>query len=284
MYIVTHKCPMVLNFSGGKDSTALALWALDTPATFPIDSVICFNTGLDWPQVEETQQIIFEKFRKRGVKVFNPDMRDYYKHQFGTCPETMTNKDIYIYYATEIPRKKTTFLTSGVSFDSGYGWPSSRCRWCTAAKRESIRRVLTAEYGKGEYVNVVGFAADELGRIVRGEQTRGNEIYPLEKAHLTERDCLQMCYDHGIRYRGLYDKITRASCYCCPLGRLEQHRLLYHDYPELWAQVLEIQSKMPGRWYCGKATADFLDRRFKLEDEHPDWSARKILQFLRENP
>lgn len=53
MYIVTHKQPMVLNFSGGKDSTALALWALDTPATFPIDSVICFQTGMDWPQVEE---------------------------------------------------------------------------------------------------------------------------------------------------------------------------------------------------------------------------------------
>lgn len=243
MYIITHKQPMVLNFSGGKDSTALALWALDTPATFPIDSVICFQTGMDWPQVEGTQQIIFDRFRKRGIKVFNPCMRDYYKFQFGSCPDSMTNEDVYVYYATEIPRVKPTVLPSGLSFDKGYGWPSSRCRWCTSCKRDCINRTLEQEYGKGNYVNVVGFAADELGRIQKAHETRPNEIHPLEKAHLTERDCLMMCYDHGIRYRGLYDKITRASCYCCPLGRLDQFRLIYNDYPELWRKMLDIQAK-----------------------------------------
>lgn len=280
MQIITHKCPMVLNFSGGKDSTALALWALDTPHTFRIDSVLLYDMGMDFPEIVENQQHIKERFEKRGIPFYTIPLTNWASKIKGS-PFMGTCAEAFEWLLAKAPQKKPLQGYDGVTYETGFGWSTRVRRWCTACKSVDIKEFLDNQYGKNNYVNVIGLAADELGRIRAGEKRKCNAIYPLEKAGLTERDCLMMCYDHGIKYRGLYDHIDRASCWCCPLGTVKQHRYLHNERPELWAELERLASHQPGRYYDHHDTVGQMARRFEIELEHPDWSRYKVCKEVR---
>ena len=59
---------------------------------------------------------------------------------------------------------------------------------------------------------------------------------------MTEADCLAYCKERGYDWGGLYDKMRRVSCWCCPLQSLAELRVLYQDFPDLWEQLK--------RWGC----------------------------------
>lgn len=39
---------------------------------------------------------------------------------------------------------------------------------------------------------------------------------------------------------GLYKERTRLSCWICPLQRVRDLKLLYRDFPELWAELKRL--------------------------------------------
>ena len=41
---------------------------------------------------------------------------------------------------------------------------------------------------------------------------------------ITEAKALQICYDQGFDWGGLYEIYHRASCWCCPLQRIDELR------------------------------------------------------------
>ena len=208
----------------------------------PVDDIVMFDTGWEFPQlVEHVYQV--QEYIGREITVLKPAMSFEY---------TMLAKP----------------LKSG---RVGYSWPSATRRWCTAEKRDSIRR-----YSKkiGAYSEYIGYAADEVkrtgcGNSCAGEEKNGvNRLYPLiYDWDMDEKDCLQYCYDRGFTWGGLYQQFKRVSCFCCPLSRLGELKTLRREHPGLWSKMLEWDSVMPeNRGFHGYKTVHDLDRRFAEED------------------
>ncbi|MGN1050576.1 MAG: 3'-phosphoadenosine 5'-phosphosulfate sulfotransferase (PAPS reductase)/FAD synthetase, partial [Selenomonadaceae bacterium] len=82
----------------------------------------------------------------------------------------------------------------------------------------------------------VGIAYDERERCK-------DKNYPLVEWQITERQALEYCYSKGFNWGGLYEKFTRVSCWCCPLKRISELKQLYLHYPELWAQLKDMDSR-----------------------------------------
>ena len=111
-----------------------------------------------------------------------------------------------------------------------------RIRWCTKLKQQTVERTI----GNKQAVQYIGIAADESHRC--GKNKGKNRIlYPLVDWNITEQDAMQYCKELGFTFGGLYDKRVRVSCWCCPLQRISQLRLLYNEKPKLWKQLEQME-------------------------------------------
>lgn len=153
---------------------------------------------------------------------------------------------------------------------TGYGWPGARVRWCTGhLKTHLIRKEVTRLKEEKNAIHYVGIASDECSRCK-------DDRYPLVEWGMTEAQALQLCYDRGFDFGGLYRIYNRASCWCCPLQRIGELRKLRVHHPELWARLLAMDARALqqfgptplGRFRQGWSVAE-LDERFSREDIPP---------------
>ena len=233
----------VVSCSGGKDSTALVIGMYERGMR--VDEVIGCNEGYWWPEAVDT---FYKVGEITGFKMtmLQPDE----EHQFD-----------YLMFEKEI--------TKGPHAGSkGYDWPSMMNRWCTTfCKARVIDGYLKPLKEKYCVVQYIGIAADESKRTNKfaGIDHQLEKRYPLVEWGMTERDCLQYCYDHGITWNGLYSHFHRMSCWLCPLQSLRDARSLYHFYPDKWEQLKAMDDKSRNKWKITKSVRD-LERRFKRED------------------
>jgi 3'-phosphoadenosine 5'-phosphosulfate sulfotransferase (PAPS reductase)/FAD synthetase len=228
----------IVSFSGGKDSTAMLLLMLEKG--WPIDRIIFVDTTKEFPQmykhIDQVQRL---------------------------CPIPIERVAIdYDYWFSEHIKKKGKHKG-----EKGYGWATSRTRWCTALKREAFAAAAGVKYqARNRIVTPIpediieyhGIASDETKRIRNIPRVR----YPLVEWGLTETDALQYCRSRGLTWGGLYDAgFTRVSCFCCPLKRIEELRILYRKYPELWLKLYEMDQKSPFP-FKANWTVPALARRF----------------------
>ena len=140
-------------------------------------------------------------------------------------------------------------------------------RWCTEKlknqPREQYLRDLREQY---EVIECVGIAADETYRLDRKCNKRPGVRLPIVEWNMTEADCLNYCLDHGYDWGGLYEKMRRVSCWCCPLQSLAELRILYREFPTLWAQ-LKQWDKMTWRPFRADYSVAELEKRFDFEEE-----------------
>ena len=217
----------IVQFSGGKDSTAMLLMMLERG--MPIDDIIFCDTGMEFPEMYKHIDCVEQYIGRKVTKLKPP-------HSF-------------VYYFAEY--EKTRGKNKG---KRGYGWPRMWSRWCTRL----FKIDLTAKYLRNisDYVLYIGIARDEPKRH---EKIPDNVIHPLYDWGVTEAMALQYCYDRGLEWDGLYEKFRRVSCWCCPLQRINELRNLRKYYPDLWAQLLQMD--------------DMVIHHFK-----PDWSVRQLEQ------
>jgi len=133
-------------------------------------------------------------------------------------------------------------------------------RWCTYRKLDILEKYQRNKPG----IYCVGIAYDEQKRV----KTYINKRYPLIEYRITEQDALKYCYSHGFDWDGLYKDFTRVSCFCCPLQRIGELRMLYNKYPDLWNRMLKMEADIPegiGRRFRQKITVSELDDRFRRE-------------------
>ena len=95
---------------------------------------------------------------------------------------------------------------------------------------------MTRLKGQHRLQQYVGIAADEAHRCK-------DLHYPLVDWGITEAQALQLCYDRGFDFGGLYRIYHRASCWCCPFQRIGELRNLRHHHPELWARLLDLDNR-----------------------------------------
>lgn len=146
----------VVNFSGGKDSTAMLLRMIEE--NYPIDIILYFDTGLEFPEMDDHIKKV-EKYIGREIT------------------KIKSEKD-FMYWATEYKMIIKTDKVPGYypgDLVKGKGWPTRKARWCT----QKFKRDLSTDYlrelkKKYEIIMYIGIAVDEPSRIA-------NENYPLVK-------------------------------------------------------------------------------------------------------
>lgn len=238
---------IAVSFSGGKDSTAMLLHMIELGEQ--IDEVITADTGLEFPQMYDHINKVFQVLDAKGIK-----------------HTTLRSEISFEEYLLRRPVESKKWGTH-----TGYGWASMKSRWCTKhLKTELIDRYFRDLRKSHRVVQCIGLASDETKRLDRPNNQRSNHRHPLVEWGWTEKDCLSYCYEQGYDWDGLYEKFTRVSCWCCPLQSIPDLRSLYNNFPDLWEQltVWDDQVKESGNKYLfrEKYGARDLGRRFELEN------------------
>lgn len=239
----------IVNFSGGKDSTAMLLRMIEL--NMPIDKIIYFDCE-NWEFPEMVRHISkVEKYIKRKII------------------RLKLEKNLDWWFFQYMP-KKTKYTNTGKAF------PRMFLRWCTALKRDRLRKFQNQYKPFEDYI---GFAYDEQHRAKPHLHLGKIENYPLIEWKWTEKKCLEYCYDKGFHWEGLYNYFNRVSCWCCPLQKINDLRMLYNYFPHLWQRLLYMQKKS---WntFRTDATVFDLDRRFTEEKKQLKMNFATVLNKL----
>jgi 3'-phosphoadenosine 5'-phosphosulfate sulfotransferase (PAPS reductase)/FAD synthetase len=223
-------------------------------AGMPIDRVITADTGMEFPEMyrqwDRMDQLLYQE---RGIHL------TILRHPKG-----------FEWLMFDEPKEKPKTLATREALSVtpyGNGWPGIRVRWCTGQLKthliqQEVRRI------KGAYnaLHYIGIAADEPKRIK-------NEVYPLVQWGITEAEALQICYNRGFDWNGLYEIYHRCSCWCCPFQRIDELRKLRRHHPELWARLRDMDERAIGQFghtalgrFKDNWTVEQLERRFAAED------------------
>ena len=192
----------VVSLSGGKDSTCMLLLMIERG--MPIDLVITADTGMEFPEMYDHLAEVDEYlYKKRGLHI-----------------TTMRHPKGFEWMMFEEPKQRAYSIAKRKEYGIplyGNGWPGMRVRWCTGQlKSHLINREINRLKGKRKVIQYIGIAADEPKRL----KPVKNKAYPLAEWGITEPQALQICYDYGFDFDGLYRIYRRASCWCCPLQRI----------------------------------------------------------------
>lgn len=229
----------IVNFSGGKDSTAMLIRMLEE--NMQVDEII-------FCKVMATQSI--------GAEL--PEMYEYI-NRIDKYIQCKYNKKI-----TVITQEKSfedyfyTKKTRGKRKGQIYGFPAILSSWCnTRLKVNILKKYLNT---KGNYISYIGIAADEPKRLKR---LKDNECSMLEKWNMTEKDCLEFLKKRNLD-NPLYKNHKRLGCWFCPKQNIKTLEILKNEYPELWEKLLQWQRDSPFPFRINTTVYD-LDKRFTKE-------------------
>ena len=217
----------IVSFSGGKDSTAMLLMMIEKG--IPVDKIIFCDTGMEFPQMYNHIEKV-SKYIDREIVV-------------------LKRKETYQYYLADHIKRNGKV---------GYGHPDFRNRWCT----QLLKKTPFSQYSK-QFNNIVeyhGIAFDEKHRTNKNKENDRDIRYPLVDWEITEKEALQYCYDKGFDWDGLYEKFHRVSCWCCPLSRIGELRVLYNDFPDLWKELQEMDKKSFRKFRSDYSIADLTEK------------------------
>lgn len=241
-----------VSLSGGKDSTAMLLLMIER--NMPIDMVLYADTGMEFPEMyDHIAKLDAYLYEQRGIHI------TVLRHPKG-----------FEYLMFDEPKVKPRSIENRIRLGVplyGNGWPGIRARWCTGAlKTKLIDKEVKRLKGELGAIHYIGIAYDEAWRC-KGER------YPLVEWGITEAQALQICYERGYDFGGLYEIYNRASCWCCPFQRIGELRKLRKHHPELWANLMELDDRARtqfGPGPLGQFKKDWsvlrLEQRFAQED------------------
>ena len=241
--------------SGGKDSTCQLLLMLEKG--MPIDAVIRADTGVEFPEMEDHIAKLDDLlYQERGIHV-----------------TTLRHPHDFEWLMFNEPKQKQSSLERRARMGippCGNGWPGIRCRWCTGQlKTHLMEKEVNRLKKEKNAVHCVGIALDEAQRCRDDPHKR----YPLVEWGITEAQALQICYDRGFDFGGLYEIYHRTSCWLCPFQRINNLRQLRRHHPELWTRLLDMDRRAQAQFgntplavFKQNWTVERLDERFARED------------------
>lgn len=228
----------IANCSYGKDSLAMVLKIIEL--NLPLTHVVFYDTGMEFDSIYKMKAQLDPIVEKYGAK------------SYVLKPETSFIERMLL---TPVHKRDG-------NIQYGLDWCGGRCRWATGEKIRNIQKFLNEI---GEYKQYVGIAYDEPDRV----KYENNKLYPLVDLKMTEKDCLQYCYDNGFYWDEegirLYDVLDRVSCYCCSNKNLNELRAIFHKLPKYWTKLKAMQSRID-RPFRQNATIFDLEQRFLFED------------------
>lgn len=227
----------IASVSFGKDSLAMLLKLIEDK--MPLDEVVFYDTGMEFNAIYNIRNIILPLLKNNDIKFV----------------ELKPNQP-FLYTMFEKPVNKRN---GDKSF--GYSWCGGRCRWGTTEKLKAIEK-----YCKGNY-EYVGIAVDEPDRL--NKERKGSKLFPLAKWNMTEKDCLEFCYDRGFNWLEdeieLYSILDRVSCWCCCNKNLKELRNYYKYLPKYWSKLKDLQSRTSRPMKYNKYTVFDLEEKFSKD-------------------
>ena len=223
----------IASVSFGKDSTAMLITLIEKK--YPLDEVVFYDTGMEFKAIYDVRDKMVEILKLKGIKYV----------------ELKPDKP-FEWYMFEKPVKGR----NGIHY--GYSWCGGRCRWGTSLKKKAIDN-----YCKGSF-QYVGIAFDEINRADTAHKQ--GKLTPLVDWKMTEKDCLNLCYTHGISFLEdglfLYDILDRVSCWCCSNKNIKELKNYYKFLPYYWCRLRLLQSKTDRPFRNGKTVYD-LEKDFE---------------------
>ncbi len=223
----------------------------------PIDYVFYVDTGMEFPEMAtHIAKLDDLLYRERGIHVTT------LKHPKG-----------FEFLMFEQPKTRKSSLENRARLGIppyGYGWPGAKARWCTKELKTSlINKEIRRLSRDGNVVQHIGIAADEAHRC----KTDADKRYPLVDWGITEAQALQISYQRGFDWGGLYEIYQRVSCWCCPLQRIGELRNLRHYHPDLWEKLRHMDNKVREQFgvnalgqFRENWSVEKLEERFARED------------------
>ena len=142
-----------------------------------------------------------------------------------------------------------------------YGFPMRRGEWCNSNLK--MKPIADWKRQAGDFLQVVGIAADETARIER--KTVQGKMLPLVQFGITEAAAFDICRRAGLLSPAYRCGRNRLGCWFCHNQRIAELRRLRKEHPELWEKLMKLDAVSPCR-FTQRATLHDFDKRFSEED------------------
>lgn len=234
----------IASCSFGADSMATTLLAIEHGE--PLDEAayceIMFSDTISG-EVPEHREFIYEKaipyLKSHGIetKVLRSDMTYL--------------KDFY----TPISRGKRVGKLRGFPL-------CGKCQVCRDCKVPPIKEYV-AQLPKGT-IQYLGIASDEQDRLLR---LSGGKISLLNKYGYDQTMARELAARHGMK-SPIYEFAPRNGCWFCPNAKERELRHLYDHHPDLWGELLKLQTvpNKSSELFNRDMRFDEIDYNFRMDD------------------
>ncbi len=242
----THR--HILSLSGGKDSTALAVYMRGTYPQIPFEYVFC-DTGAELPETYEYLDRL-EAVLGASIVRLNALDRLKIKKKPGRTPFDIWLNEVY----------------------GGY-LPNPRARWCTRVLKI---QPFEAYVGSDLAFSYIGIRSDENREgytakktPVLSEQPNIFPVYPFKDDGLRIEDINDLLNDSGLGLPKYYRWRSRSGCYFCFYQQVGEWQSLRDNHPGLFEQAKAYEKKVNGKgftWVNGRSLDDLPLERVERAD------------------
>ena len=208
--------PLIVQFSGGKDSMTLVSLVREVT-----DNFVCsyMKSGIEFPEaVDFAKQTI----NKLGLDLIISTPEDHRGSFFERLPL--------------------------------FGWPTVRSIWCNRdLKVRPQKKVLNRLFGKGKFYKMVGVRKSESARR-RKMHSKGNffaedyqvgtDILAYPILNWTTDDVINYLKEKKLPTSSLYKKYGISGCYWCPFYQASIYRRILKDHPNLYDPFIDWEEKL----------------------------------------
>jgi hypothetical protein len=230
----------IVPLSGGKDSTALAIYLSQHYSHLPFEYVFS-DTGAELPET-------YEYF-------------DRLEHILGKQVTRITALDML-----GVAEKHDRSPFDVVLYEHFSGFlPSPRSRWCTRMlKIHPYERFI----GSDKAYSYIAIRADEnrsgyIGTggkpVLLSEQPNITAVYPFKDEGIVIADVQRLLEDTGLGLPKYYEWRSRSGCYFCFYQQIAEWQGLKERHPELYEKAKKYETGRNGRkytWVDGRSLGD----------------------------
>ena len=209
--IVRH----IVNMSGGKDSTALAVYLKDKNPDQKYEFVFC-DTGKELPETYE--------YLKKVENYLGEDI--VYLDATSTLPKGVAKDNLFDFLLDQY---------------SGF-LPSAQMRWCT---RELKIKPFEKYIKDDKIISYVGIRADENREGYISKKDTITAVFPFKEDGITLEDVKEILDKSGLGYPEYYEWRTRSGCYFCFFQRKAEWVGLLKNHPDLYKDSKKYEKTGP---------------------------------------
>ena len=236
-----NKIRHVMGLSGGKDSSALAVYIKkEMPEIFDQMEFFFCDTHKELP---ETYEYLDRIEARLGIKIIHLEDKRGFDHW------------LHIY--------------------GGY-LPSSRMRWCT----KQLKLLPFEQFvGDDEVITYVGIRADEARDGYKSRKDNITARLPFKEAGLNKNDIIKLLEDSGLGMPSYYEWRSRSGCFFCFFQRKYEWVMLAEKHPDLFEKAVKYeQEHQDGRcytWNNDTTLEDLLKRKEEIVANHQKFMERE---------